>query len=389
MLPLNIESLKNLDHLSGIGPEKLITDIGLYTPILIDTYSEKTSYTLTSKSISISQDVKSLYSLLHIDHPLYLPCSACQKRLAFNQIRNMETGKDPTASSLPVPENQIVKCSSKPSDYSLYSNTLFLVPSFDPVQEDFDTAAASCKKVILDNLSFFLVELHCSLEKQHTIRCLFSLTSPTIDQEIIETYQKARIAKLHAKCLNEPVPTLTPEEDYAWKVYEFAAHTIILKKVGQYPSMADMEFFDLRRYKRVLKSQYSELTRAMGLYASGVGIGAFVYLRRIFERLAEQAHQNCISHDGWDETAYLQKRFNEKIDYLESFGERLLPDELSTVKQKLYGLLSKGIHDYSETDCLELFPYLKSAVELILDQKLSLIERSQKVKALTAKLGNT
>lgn len=386
---MNIESLKSLNHLSDIGPEKLITDIGLYTPILIDTYSEKISYTHPSKSISISPDVKSLYSLLHIDHPLYLPCSACQKSLAFNQICNIETGKGPMALSLPVPEKQIVKCSSNPSDYSLYSDTLFLIPSFDPVQEDFDTAAASCKKVILDSLPFFLVELHCSLEKQHTIRCLFSLTSPVIDQELIATYQKIRIAKLQAKCLNEPIPTLTPEEDYAWKSYEFAAHTIILKKVGQYPSMADMEFFDLQRYKKVLKSQYSELTRALGLYASGVGIGAFVYLRRIFEQLAEQAHQNCISRNGWDETSYLQKRFNEKISYLESFGEKLLPDELSNIKQKLYGLLSKGIHEYSESDCLELFPYLKSAVELILDQKLSQIERSRKVRALTKKLENT
>lgn len=355
---MNTESQEDHVHLSAIEPEKLITDIGLYTPILIDTYSENVSYTLSSKSISISPDVKSLYSLLHIDHPLYLPCAACQKKLAFSQIRNVETGESPIALSLPAPEKQIVKCSSNPSDYSLYSDTLFLVPSFDPVQEDFDTAAASCKKVILDSLSFFLIELHCSLEKQHTIRCLFSLTPHKINQG--------------------------NDQDG-----EFAAHTIILKKVGQYPSMADMEFFDFRRYKKVLKSQYSELTRALGLYASGVGIGAFVYLRRIFEQLAEQAHQNCISLDGWDETSYLQKRFNEKIDYLESFGEKLLPDELSSVKQKLYGLLSKGIHEYSEADCLELFPYLKSAVELILDQKLSLIERSQKVKALTKKLGNS
>lgn len=95
--------------------------------------------------------------------------------------------------------------------------------------------------------------------------------------------------------------------------------------------MADMEFFDLQRYKKALKSQYSELTRALGLYSSGVGIGAFVYLRRIFEQLVEQAHQNCISATGWDEAAYIQKRFNEKIDYLEKFGEELLPDELVSI----------------------------------------------------------
>lgn len=385
---MNMESLKNLEHLSAIGPEKLITDIGLYSPILVDTYSEKILYKSNIKSVSISPDIECLYSLLHINHPLYLPCSACQKKLAFNQILNTNSDEKPVVISIPTLENPLAAYSSKPSDYSLYSDILFLISSCDPVEEDFYLAATSCKQVVLDNLSFFLVELSCSLQSQHTIRCLFSLTSPSIDEEIIATYQKCQFEKLHAKCLDESPPIFTPEEDYACKSYEFASHTLILRKVGQYPSMADMEFFDLQHYKKVLKSQYSELTRALGLYSSGVGIGAFVYLRRIFEQLVEQAHQNCISSTGWDEAAYIQKRFNEKINCLEKFGEELLPDELVSIKPKLYGLLSKGIHEYSETDCLELFPYLKSAIELILDQKLSAIERAKKVKILAKQLGN-
>lgn len=200
-----MESLKELKHLSAIGPEKLITDIGLYAPILVDTYSEKILYKSEGKSVSISPDIECLYSLLHINHPLYLPCSACQKRLAFNQILNTNSDEKPVAISIPTPENPLVAYSSKPSDYSLYSDILFLISSCNPVEEDFYLAATSCKQVVLDNLPFFLVELTCSLQSQHTIRCLFSLTSPSIDEEIMATYQKCQIEKLRAKCLDAPL----------------------------------------------------------------------------------------------------------------------------------------------------------------------------------------
>jgi hypothetical protein len=46
----------------------------------------------------------------------------------------------------------------------------------------------------------------------------------------------------------------------------------------------------------------------------------------------------------------------------------------------IYGILSKGIHELSEQDCLEIFPAVKLGIELILDDKIKLQEQIEKEK---------
>src|SRR5262245_34308702 len=59
-----------------------------------------------------------------------------------------------------------------------------------------------------------------------------------------------------------------------------------LSKMGQYPSLADIAIDESKQYSAVLsKEDGRELHKAIGLAAHGVGIGSFVYLRRVFERL--------------------------------------------------------------------------------------------------------
>lgn len=65
-----------------------------------------------------------------------------------------------------------------------------------------------------------------------------------------------------------------------------------ITKFGQYPSIADINIGENSKYKKILGDKFSELNRAIGLYSHGIGIGAFVYLRRIFENLIEEAFQN-------------------------------------------------------------------------------------------------
>ena len=66
-----------------------------------------------------------------------------------------------------------------------------------------------------------------------------------------------------------------------------------LAKVGQYPSIRDLESHSTEKYKKVLEGRYPEYNTAVGLYAHGIGIGSFVYLRRILEDLIEQAHNEA------------------------------------------------------------------------------------------------
>lgn len=151
----------------------------------------------------------------------------------------------------------------------------------------------------------------------------------------------------------------------------------VFTKIGQFPSLASLEKNDVEKYRKLLDKDYKYLTKAIGLYSHGVGIGSYVYLRRIFENLIEEKHQLALLDGKWDETVYQKARMNEKIN--------LLKDTLPPIFKNapsLYGVLSKGVHELSEEQCLEYFPILKLAIEKILDEKKAEIENQRKEQEL-------
>ena len=149
-----------------------------------------------------------------------------------------------------------------------------------------------------------------------------------------------------------------------------------ISKIGQYPSIAEISQPELKKYSKVLtKEKYKELNRGIGLVTHGIGIGSFVYLRRIFEDLIEEAHQILNKLDNWDKEKYSTSRMGEKIEILKTE----LPEFLVENKS-LYGILSKGVHELSEKDCLDFFPTVKLGIELILDEKLEQKRKADKIK---------
>lgn len=159
--------------------------------------------------------------------------------------------------------------------------------------------------------------------------------------------------------------------------YIIKVHDEVFQKIGQHPSLADLQLQNLKKYSKALGGEfYKEFTKAVGLSAHGVGVGSFVYLRRIFESLIEEAHQSAITDDEWDEDEYQKSRVTERIKLLKG----LVPDFL-VEHTKLYSIMSKGIHELSENDCLKYFPVIKVGIELILDEKLDAIRKGEKLKA--------
>lgn len=149
-------------------------------------------------------------------------------------------------------------------------------------------------------------------------------------------------------------------------------HSIM--KVGQYPSVATIHIGRIKQYKSVLsESDLKEFTRAIGLAANGVGIGSFVYMRRIFEKLIWAAAQEAIAVGSIAETEFARLRMDEKIDNIKAY----LPDTLVELKE-MYGILSKGIHELSEEECLVYFDIMRNGIELILDDKLEHIRKAEK-----------
>lgn len=168
--------------------------------------------------------------------------------------------------------------------------------------------------------------------------------------------------------------------NHEYFIYYFKTQENLLK-VGQWPSVADFQIPQAEKYRKVLgEDQYKEMTRGIGLAAHGVGIGSFVYLRRIFEDLIEEAHTVAEKEAGFDQSTYKKARMDEKIEILKDY----LPGFLVENKV-LYGILSKGIHELTEDECLQYFETVKIGIEQILDEKIIQKEKADKaVKAREA-----
>ena len=149
-----------------------------------------------------------------------------------------------------------------------------------------------------------------------------------------------------------------------------------IMKVGQYPSIADVHIGQIKDYKGLLsKEELKDFTRAIGLAANGVGVGSFVYLRRIFENLIQSAYEKALKEDAIDKEQYAKGRMKDKIALLHDY----LPETLIENKD-VYGILSKGIHELSEKDCLLYFDVMRNGIEIILDDKLEQKRKEQKRK---------
>jgi hypothetical protein len=149
----------------------------------------------------------------------------------------------------------------------------------------------------------------------------------------------------------------------------------VVIKVGQYPSVADIQGADIRKYRAVLREGYfPELVRAVGLASHGIGIGAFVYLRRIFEKLLWDHDRDRAAVHGEIE-GFSALRIEDKIEALTD----VLPASLVENKAA-YSILSKGLHELTEEECKLYFPVVKAAILNILEEDLQVRERAAAAK---------
>ena len=155
-------------------------------------------------------------------------------------------------------------------------------------------------------------------------------------------------------------------------------------KVGQHPSVADVHIGKVRQYYKILEKSYvREFTKAIGLAANGVGVGSFVYLRRIFERLIIDAANIAEEEGNLDVEQFERSRMDEKIKSLRNYLPPFIVDH-----QSVYGILSKGIHELSEEECLEYFDIMRNSIELILDQRIEMQEKQKKQKEIEKQLSS-
>jgi len=151
-------------------------------------------------------------------------------------------------------------------------------------------------------------------------------------------------------------------------------------KVGQWPSLADIQFAEIgKKYDGLLsEDELRGFKKAIELAAQGHGAGSFVYLRRVFEGLINKAFKDNIGNNIISEDDFRKKWMVDKVELLKTY----LPSQLVEMKN-VYKVLSKGVHELSEEECLTYFVPMKLSIELILDQKIEIDlkqKRDQKVK---------
>lgn len=157
-----------------------------------------------------------------------------------------------------------------------------------------------------------------------------------------------------------------------------------LEKIGQHPSMADIDAPEIHKYRPILGAQgVREFIRGIGLVSHGVGAGAMVYLRRIFERLIDNASKEANKNKNWDQEKFARSRMDEKISMLKN----LLPEFL-VQNRSIYSVMSAGVHELDDDQCLAIFPVIKVSIELILDDELEKHHRKKKIEEATKSLSS-
>ncbi len=156
-----------------------------------------------------------------------------------------------------------------------------------------------------------------------------------------------------------------------------------ISKIGQSTSFADLEKHTISEYKKILGNEhFIEFSKAIGLYAHGVGAGSLVYLRRIVENfIIKPAYDQAKLKPDWDEDKYQRARVRDKIELLKDELPEFLVDN-----SVFYSVVSKGIHELNEEECKLYFPVLKACLEEVLSdldaKRQKEIRRAETKKAL-------
>lgn len=113
----------------------------------------------------------------------------------------------------------------------------------------------------------------------------------------------------------------------------------------------------------------------------GIGIGAFVYLRRIFEGLIHEHYEMMVEAgkpvEGWEDL-----RMDAKVGALAEVLPRTLVENKST-----YAILSAGLHELDEETCRDFFPVVRQAIIVILREDLRKRQEREEAQSLKKEIG--
>ena len=147
-------------------------------------------------------------------------------------------------------------------------------------------------------------------------------------------------------------------------------------KIAQYPSEYDTgskEYLD--RLKAVCGTKEARemvkfINKALIMESNGFGIPALVYMRRAFERLiAISEDKNKLENTG---TTMAERIKNNP----------LLPEQIKE-NTRLYNIISEGIHNETEEECMELFKVIKVGFTILLRRTYEHVQEEKELDQLS------
>lgn len=178
---------------------------------------------------------------------------------------------------------------------------------------------------------------------------------------------------------------LTCTNDDSHKYYmvislEFNDGKFVVRKIGQNPSMLTVKGYDFDKYKSILQKikAYDDYKKADLSYADHFYVGAYAYLRRIFEKVI-----NKYLEDKNDKKLHM----DEKIDKIKDKFDPRIKDLL----KNLYSILSVSIHELDEEESKEYYQYLKAIIDIQLEFEYTELEKekqSNDLKSVLSKITN-
>jgi hypothetical protein len=160
-----------------------------------------------------------------------------------------------------------------------------------------------------------------------------------------------------------------------------ARYSYTFEKIGQSPQHAELAAGRLKAISKIAaKIDVLELRRAVGLRGYDVSIGAFVYLRRVFERIIDRAWKSA-SDAGEVLPDPMSLRMGEKVKALSDH----LP-EIVVSNANVYGILSLGLHELTEEDCARAYPVVEESIIAMLEDAHAHVQKKKRDKLLAANI---
>lgn len=172
------------------------------------------------------------------------------------------------------------------------------------------------------------------------------------------------------------------ETIYFYYVYENG----YIIKINTYPDLMNGLKQKFRRYGLLNNDDYSYtdelITGCYLFYNSHSGIGSFCYLRRCLENFVKDYTNDLFNEEIIFEKYNASLKFEEKINIIKAKLDKDVCDML----KPLYSILSFGIHELKEQECLDFFERLREILEILLDERLENINKKNRIQKLKKNL---